>query len=121
MFLGSTPAVGSDDELQRFDGPKTETIDLKGGVMFPGFMEAHNHLSIYGYLLDGIDLSASKVSKMNDVLSLVKAEAEKTSPGTWIKGSRYAEYFLSENRHPTRNDLDPVSPENPVIHFTPAP
>jgi predicted amidohydrolase YtcJ len=114
---GRITAVGSDDELQRFSGPKTETIDLKGTVMFPGFMEAHNHLTIYGYLLDSIDLSATKVSKMDDVLSLVKAEAEKTSSGTWIKGSRYAEYFLAENRHPTKNDLDQVSPEHPVVLF----
>jgi predicted amidohydrolase YtcJ len=112
---GRITALGSDEELQHFSGPKTETIDLKGTVMFPGFMEAHNHLFIYGYLLGGIDLSASKVSRMEDVLSLVKTAAQKASPGTWIKGSRYAEYFLSENRHPTRNDLDPVSPENPVI------
>ena len=112
---GRITAVGSDDELHRLSGPATETIDLKGTVMFPGFMEAHNHLSIYGYLLDGIDLSPAKVSKMDDVLSLVKAEAENVSPGTWIKGSRYAEYFLAENRHPTRNDLDQVSPANPVI------
>ena len=117
VTAGKITALGSDDELRGFSGPKTETIDLKGAVMFPGFMEAHNHLSIYGYLLDGIDLSASKVSKMDDVLSLVKAEAEKTSSGTWIKGSRYAEYFLAENRHPTKDDLDRVSPQNPVILF----
>ena len=114
---GRITAVGSDDELQRFSGPKTETIDLNGAVMFPGFMEAHNHLTIYGYLQDGFDLSAAKVSKMDDILSLVKAGAEKTSPGTWIKGSRYAEYFLAENRHPTKNDLDQVSPEHPVVLF----
>jgi predicted amidohydrolase YtcJ len=54
---------------------------------------------------------------MDDVLSLVRSESEKTPPGNWIKGSRYAEYFLAENRHPTRNDLDQVSPENPVILF----
>jgi predicted amidohydrolase YtcJ len=64
-----------------------------------------------------MDLSATKVSKMDDVLSLVRSESEKTPPGNWIKGSRYAEYFLAENRHPTRNDLDQVSPENPVILF----
>jgi predicted amidohydrolase YtcJ len=114
---GKISSFGTDDELQRFSGPKTEVIDLKGAVMFPGFMEAHNHLSIYGYLLDGLDLSATKVSKMDDILSLVKAEAEKLPAGSWIKGSRYAEYFLAENRHPTRTDLDQVSPEHPVILY----
>jgi predicted amidohydrolase YtcJ len=114
---GKISAVGTDDELQRFSGPKTEAIDLKGAVMFPGFMEAHNHLTIYGYLLEGIDLSTTKARKMDDILSKVKAEAEKLPAGSWIKGSRYAEYFLAENRHPTRTDLDQVSPEHPVVLF----
>ena len=91
---GRVAALGSDDEVRRLKGSKTETIDLKGARVFPGFMEAHNHLMIYGYLIDGIDLSAAKVAKMDDVLSRVKSATEKHPPGTWIKGSRYAEYFL---------------------------
>ncbi len=114
---GIVSAMGSDEELRPSMGPGTEAIDLKGAVMFPGFMEAHNHLSIYAYLIDGIDLSATKAKKMDDILELVKSETEKTAPGTWIKGSRYAEYFLAENRHPTRVDLDQVSPEHPVIIY----
>ena len=63
---GKITALGTDDELRRFSGPKTDVIDLKGAVMFPGFMEAHNHLTIYGYLLEGIDLSATKARRMDD-------------------------------------------------------
>jgi len=80
-------------------------------------MEAHNHLPMFGYLTEGIDLSASSAAKMDDVLSLVKADTEKLPAGSWIKGSRYAEYFLAENRHPTRWDLDQVSPQHPVILY----
>lgn len=114
---GRVAAVGSDDELRSHAGVETEVIDLKGSVMFPGFMEAHNHLAIYGYLLEGLDLSASNVNKLEDILQRVKAEAAKRPAGTWIKGSRYAEYFLAENRHPTRYDLDKVSPQHPVVLF----
>jgi predicted amidohydrolase YtcJ len=114
---GVVTALGSDEAVRRLKGPKTEMIDLNGSVMFPGFMEAHNHLMIYGYLIDGIDLSAAKVSKMGDVLARVKSETDRHPPGTWIKGSRYAEYFLAENRHPTRADLDRVSPRHPVILY----
>jgi len=114
---GIITALGSDDDLRQLSGPKTEVVDLKGAVMFPGFMEAHNHLTIYGYLLDGIDLSPLNARKLDDILSLVKAETEKRPSGNWIKGSRYAEYFLAENRHPTRASLDRVSPEHPVILY----
>jgi predicted amidohydrolase YtcJ len=114
---GIITALGSDEEVGRMRNAKTKMIDLKGSVMFPGFMEAHNHLMLYGYLIDGIDLSASKAARMDDVLNRVKSETEKQPPGTWIKGSRYAEYFLTENRHPTRADLDRVSPQHPVILY----
>jgi predicted amidohydrolase YtcJ len=114
---GIITAAGSDDELRRWLKPGTETIDLRGAVMFPGFMEAHNHLMIYGYLLDGLDMSASQAAGMDDILKRVKSETQKHPPGTWIKGSRYAEYFLAENRHPTRRDLDQASPQHPVIIY----
>ncbi|NQU66279.1 MAG: amidohydrolase family protein, partial [SAR324 cluster bacterium] len=74
--------LGSDAELKPFTRAGTEYIDLKGAVMFPGFMEAHNHFSIIAYLLNAIDLSASKVACMADILSKVKAEAENAAPGT---------------------------------------
>ena len=114
---GIVAALGSNEALRRLTRPETEVIDLKGATMFPGFMEAHNHLNIYGYLVDGIDLSASKAKKMDDILALVKERIETLPAGTWIKGSRYAEYFLAENRHPTRLDLDPISPQHPVIIY----
>ena len=114
---GRIAAVGTDQELKQYISPQTEVVDLKGAVMFPGFMEAHNHLAIVAYLFDGIDLSPKHANKMDDVLSLVKAETEKAHPGDWIKGSRYAEYFLAENRHPSRYDLDQVSSENPVVIY----
>jgi len=114
---GTITALGSDTEVRKQAGAKAEVMDLKGAVMFPGFMEAHNHLPMYGYLTEGLDLAPSKVKKMDDILNSVRAECEKTPPGTWIKGSGYAEYFLAENRHPTRTDLDRVSPNHPVVVF----
>jgi hypothetical protein len=73
---GMVSTLGSDEELRRLIKPKTEAIDLKGATMFPGLLEAHNHLTIYGYLIDGIDLSASKARKMADILASIKARAE---------------------------------------------
>jgi len=114
---GRISQLGSDAELKTLSRNATEFIDLKGAVMFPGFMEAHNHFSIIAYLLNAIDLSASQVTCIDDILLKVKTEVDKTAPGNWIKGSRYAEYFLAENRHPHFSDLDAVSPDHPVILF----
>ena len=114
---GRISGLGSDTELKTLSRANTEFVDLKGTVMFPGFMEAHNHFSIIAYLLNAIDLSASQVTCLDDILFKVKAEVAKTPPGNWIKGSRYAEYFLTENRHPHCSDLDAVSPDHPVVLF----
>ncbi|MCP4298510.1 MAG: amidohydrolase [Proteobacteria bacterium] len=114
---GTISALGSVDEMRSFATPKTEMVDLKGAVMFPGFMEAHNHLSIFGYLNDGLNLTPPDVTKIDDILMRVKGRAEELPAGAWIKGSCYAEYFLAENRHPTRWDLDKVSSKHPVVLF----
>jgi predicted amidohydrolase YtcJ len=114
---GTITNIGSDTDLLKNRTSKTEVVDLKGSVMFPGFMEAHSHPPIYGYLTDGLDLAPPKVRKLSDVLDLIKTETQKLPAGTWIKGSRYAEYFLAENRHPTRYDIDTVSPDHPVILY----
>ena len=42
--------LGSDTDLLKYRKPHTEVVDLNGSVMFPGFMEAHSHVPIYGYL-----------------------------------------------------------------------
>jgi len=114
---GIVTVLGTDEELRRLMGANTEVIDLKGAALFPGFMEAHNHLAIYGYLIDGIDLSASNAKNIDNILNLVKERTETLPAGNWVKGSRYAEYFLAENRHPTRLDLDKVSPQHPVVVY----
>jgi predicted amidohydrolase YtcJ len=40
--------------------------------------------------------------------------AQKAVPGTWIRGRGYNEFYLAEKRHPTRWDLDEVSPNHPI-------
>ena len=114
---GFIKTLGREADVRKSAGAGAEIVDLKGAVMFPGFIEAHNHLPMFGYMNQGLDLSPQKVKKMDDVLGLIKSAVASTPPGEWIRGARYAEYFLEENRHPTRKDLDPVSPDHPVILY----
>jgi predicted amidohydrolase YtcJ len=114
---GFVEALGYEADLRRLATHQTEMIDLRGAVMFPGFVDVHSHPMLYGYLTTGMDLAPPNVTRLDHILELIKGEAETTPPGIWIKGSRYAEYHLPENRHPTRRDLDPVSPDHPVVLF----
>ena len=36
--------VGSDNDAAEFMGDATETIDLKGKLLLPGFIDIHNHI-----------------------------------------------------------------------------
>ncbi|UCF93055.1 MAG: amidohydrolase [Desulfobacterales bacterium] len=110
-------ALGARSEIQSQAGRRTEVVDLKGAVLFPGLIDSHTHLMIYAYLLDGLDLAPPKVKKIDDVVAQVKAAVGRAAPGQWIRGSRFAEYWLAENRYPTRFDLDRVAPHNPVILY----
>ena len=45
----------------------------------------------------------------------IARRVEATESGTWVIGSGYDHNKLAGGRHPTRHDLDPVSPGHPVV------
>ena len=116
---GKIAALGDQSDLKELAGTETEIIDLEGGFLIPGLIDSHTHLMIYAYLLDGIDLAPPGIANIGDILTAVKTAVKSSKPGEWIRGSRFVDYSLEEHRYPTRADLDPVSPDNPVILFIP--
>ena len=42
--------MSSNADAQKFVGSKTRVVDLKGATVFPGFADAHQHLSGVGFL-----------------------------------------------------------------------
>jgi predicted amidohydrolase YtcJ len=110
-------ALGDESTLMDSAVPDVEIVDLEGGALFPGLIDSHTHLMIYAYLMDGLDLAPPRIGRMADIVFSVKQEAGRRQPGEWIRGSRFVDYSLVEKRFPTRFDLDPVSPHNPVILY----
>lgn len=96
--------VGDADRLIAAAGPDVPVVDLGDSTIVPGFIDAHCHISMLAYLLTGADCSPAAAPSIAAIGERLAA----TPPGPegWITGSGYAEYKLTDGRHPTRDDLD---------------
>jgi predicted amidohydrolase YtcJ len=112
---GTVVAVGSDAEARAAAGPGVETVDLRGRTATPGLNDAHAHPMGVGFALADLDLGTPPNRSVADLVGLVAAAARERPPGTWIVGRGYDQARLADLRHPTRHDLDPVSPDHPVV------
>ena len=105
--------VGTNDAAQKFVGPNTRVVDLKGKTVLPGFTDAHQHLSGVGQREMTLNLEGT--TSLQDLLAKVKARVDQAKPGEWITGRGWIETHWQPPVFPTRWDLDKVSPNNPVI------
>ena len=53
---GRIIAAGSKPEVMKHRGNNTRMIDLKGKALLPGFIDAHGHFSLVGFLAQSADL-----------------------------------------------------------------
>lgn len=105
--------VGTNAAAQKFVGPNTRVVDLKGNTVLPGFTDSHQHLSGVG--LREMTLNLEGTTSLEDFLAKVKARVDQAKPGEWITGRGWIETHWKPPVFPTRWDLDKVAPNNPVI------
>jgi predicted amidohydrolase YtcJ len=116
---GRIAAVGSDEEMRRISDSQTRMVDLKGRTMLPGLIDSHTHLGrstlVFRHFVDG---RCPPNRSIQDILERIRQKVRETSKGTWIpvQGSFFAGHKLAEKRLPTKNDLDSVAPEHPVVY-----
>jgi predicted amidohydrolase YtcJ len=103
--------VGSNENVKKFVGESTKVVDLQGKTVIPGLIEGHMHYPAEGQKLLELDV----FWKPKDViLAAVKAEADKLPDGEWITGSGWNQEVWDVPEFPSKEDLDEVSPNNPV-------
>ena len=107
--------VGLKEQINDLIGPSTKVVDCAGKTLVPGFNDAHCHIFSLLRKMTGIDLGSPKIKSIDDIKAAVKEKADNTPPGQWISGTDYNEFYLAEKRHPTRWEIDEVTPNNPVI------
>jgi predicted amidohydrolase YtcJ len=116
---GRILAVGSDAEIRRTIGSRTQVIDLNGRTATPGLIDTHAHISSGGIgAVYSVDLSDA--TSVAEIVRRVAARARTLAPGEWLKGSGWDEGKLRDGRYIEARDLDAVTPQNPVwlVHTT---
>ncbi|MCP9972170.1 amidohydrolase [Actinomadura madurae] len=110
---GRILAVGSEREIDRFKGRRTELLDAGGGTVLPGINDSHNHVASLGLSVPPYNLGVDTDTIEELVAVIRKAAEEAPSSDSWIRGRGWQELRLP--RAPVAADIDPVSGDHPVV------
>ena len=106
-------AVGGTDLVTELVGPRTVVLDLPGKTVLPGFIDAHIHVLSSGTRhVMAADCDRRSISLVQRALR----EGIKTARvGEWVQGFKFDDTKTTESRFLTKDDLDAVSTEHPII------
>jgi hypothetical protein len=110
---GTILFVGSRADGEKLAGPDTRVIDLGGRTLLPGFIDTHGHFVYFGKNL--VDANLFGCTGIDDLVTRMRKQAERTPAGGWIVGFGYQARALQEGRPPTSAELDRVSADRPVM------
>ena len=104
-------AVGDERQAREWAAPATTLFDAGGGLVMPGFDDAHMHLRDGAISLERLDLFGLTTL---DAVQAAIAEYAATRPGQpWIAGRGWL-YAAFPGGMPTREQLDAVVPDRPA-------
>ncbi|WP_328623008.1 amidohydrolase [Streptomyces sp. NBC_00354] len=109
---GRILAVADEAAVRSLADESTEVVDLAGGLLVPGFQDAHVHPAVAGVLMLGCDLSEEHT--IEGYLAVVAAYAKEHPDAAWIRGGGWS-MDLFPRGTPTRGMLDAVVPDRPVM------
>ena len=119
---GKILAVGKKEDVLKTKGDATKLVDLTGKTLLPGFVDAHGHVFAGGIQALSANLLAPPDGEVRDIPGLQKtlrdwiaANQQAVDKVQLIVGFGYDNSQLAELRHPTRDELDAVSKDLPVI------
>ena len=108
---GVIAAIGHRDEVRDRIG-QAEEIDLAGGLLSPGFIDAHLHPIMGGAERNQCDLNDA--ASREEVLRIVAEFAAALPEDAWVTGGGWRQ-DLFPNGLPTRQELDVATGGRPAI------
>src|SRR5262249_6361415 len=100
----------------RVAGVNTRRIDLRGRSVIPGLIDNHMHLVRAGATWQW-EVRWDGVASRKQALDLLRARTKAVKPGDWIYnlGGWTIDQVADDKRPFTREELDSVAPDNPVL------
>jgi predicted amidohydrolase YtcJ len=114
---GRFAAVGSTERIEGMAGRRTERFDAQGMTIVPGFIDTHLHpagTTLVYEVLVGNPYTIEFVS-IQSIIDKLKAKAATLPADWWVEGYFHDDTKLTDGRQVTRQDLDQVSTEHPVV------
>jgi predicted amidohydrolase YtcJ len=90
-----------------------QTIQLGGKFVMPGFNDAHVHLGFAA--ADMLALRLNGVASIEELQKRLADFVAAHKEGEWITGSGWDHTLWPDKKFPNRQQLDAVSPKNPVL------
>jgi predicted amidohydrolase YtcJ len=107
--------AGSVEEARSIAPPDARVVDLRGGAVVPGFVDAHDHLAFTGAELAAVDVRSPGVVSVGELVRRIAEVAERTPDGVTIRAVGLNHLAFEDGRKPTRLDLDEATLVHPVI------
>jgi predicted amidohydrolase YtcJ len=113
---GKFIAVGKSDQIKGLIGKGTQTIDVQGMTVVPGFIDSHNHASGNTLLYEVLVGNPYEVEFVTiaSIVDKLRAKAKTTPADTWVEGFFFDDTKLKDKRALNVHDLDQVSTDLPV-------
>lgn len=93
--------------------PGVDAIDLSGEWMLPKFVDSHCHILPMGLDMQKLHLGPSGTHET--VLDAVRDRFASVEDGGWLLAVYYDQTRYQDGRHLTREDLDVISREVPIL------
>ena len=106
-------AAGANDDIRQLAGPATKVIDAEGRLVLPGFNDAHVHFMSGGFQLSSVDVRDAGTPQ--EFAERIREFAAQLPRGRWMTGGDWDHERWPEARLPTKELIDPYTPDTPVF------